>query len=86
MLNVMKIDKNIDSLTILFLKYYNFRNIFDRKKFEELSLYKNYNYSIFLLLKKTSFFNSLYEMIHVKNEKFKLYFKKNLKKKFIEIN
>ena len=81
MLNVMKIDKNVDFRTILPAKYHDFLNVFDRKRFEKFSLHKKYDHSISLLFEKISFFNSLYEMIHAENEKLKMYFKKNLNKR-----
>ena len=67
--------------------FYKFKNVFNFKKIENLSFYRVYNHKIEFIDDVFAFFkNKIYSLSFKKFETLQKYFKKNLKKKFINLN
>lgn len=68
----------------LFLKYYEFLDVFSRKDVNTLFKHNNYNYIILLLNNKQFFFEFLYKMFQKELRVFCKYLNNYLHKNFIK--
>ncbi len=82
----LKITSFIDSVTLLFLKYYDFLNVFSCELMNTLSEWCLYDHKIQLQKSKTSIFESLYNMSQNELQVLKKYLKNNLIKDFIQVS
>ena len=79
----LKITSFVDFVTLLFLKYHNFLDVFSCKLMNILFERRFYDHKIQLQKSKTSIFESLYDMSQDELQVLKKYLKNNLIKDFI---
>jgi hypothetical protein len=71
---------------VLFLKYHEFLNVFDKKAFNILASHRSYDHKIILKKNVVSDYTSLYKMSEEKLKIIKKYLEDNPKKRFIIVN
>jgi len=78
--------KNVDSITILSFKYFEFLNIFFKKNVDILSLHQTHDHVIHLKKDAQSSVFALYDMSRDKILELRRYLNENLSKDFIQVN
>jgi len=82
----LKITSFVDSVTLLFLEYHDFLDVFSCELIIILSERRLYDHKIQLQKSKTSIFESLYDMSQDELRVLKKYLKNNLIKDFIQVS
>ena len=82
----LKITSFVDSVTLLFLEYHDFLDVFSCELINTLSERHFYDHKIQLQKSKTSTFESLYDMFQDELRVLKKYLKNNLIKDFIQVS
>ncbi len=70
----------------MFTKYYNFFNVFSKKKIDDLSLHKKHDYCIKLKKEKTHKYASFYNMLKDKLLLIKKHLQEYLNKEVIKLS
>ncbi len=78
--------KNVDLVTILSFRYFEFLDVFSKKETNILSSYRFYDYVIHLKEDAQSLVSVLYDMSRNETLELRRYLDKNLNKEFIRVS
>ena len=85
-LEVYQQSKNVDSVTLLFLRYFEFLDVFSKKDVDILSLHRDHDHVIHLKEDAQLSAFALYDMSRDEILELRRYLDENLSKEFIQVN